>query len=126
VYFLCILISSLQEKTSAFSLFFADLSARGHVLTYSTANQNKLKLKSFGEYNYDNIVMFAPTVEKLGSISFNDINKFSSDGGNVLIAVSRDVSDSVRDLTETFGVTIDKKGSEVIDHFETLAAFDNR
>lgn len=71
-------------------------------------------------------MLFAPTVEKLGSISFNDITTFSSDGGNVLIAVSREVSDSVRDLTESFGVSIDKKGSEVIDHFETLASYDTR
>ena len=115
-----------QEKTSTFSLFFADLTARGHTLTFSTASANKYKLKSYGEYNYDNIVLFAPTVEKLGSINFNDITTFSSDGGNVLIAVSREVSDSVRDLTESFGVSIDKKGSEVIDHFETVASYDTR
>lgn len=114
----------LQEKSSTFSLFFADLVARGHSLTFSSADANKFKLKSYGEYNFDNIVLFAPTVEKLGSMSFNDITTFSSEGGNVLIAVSRDVSDSVRDLTESFGVAVDKKGSEVIDHFETVASFD--
>ncbi len=107
-------------------MFFADLTARGHTLTFSTASANKYKLKSYGEYNYDNIVLFAPTVEKLGSINFNDITTFSSDGGNVLIAVSREVSDNVRDLTESFGVSIDKKGSEVIDHFETVASYDTK
>ena len=111
---------------STYSLFFSDLSARGHTLSYLPADSSKLKLKSFGEYLFDNIVFFAPNAEKLGSISFDDINSFSSEGGNILMAVSREVSDSVRDLAESFGVTIDKKGSEVIDHFETVASVDTR
>lgn len=91
-----------------------------------SADSAKLKLKSFGEYLFDNIVFFAPNAEKLGSITFDDITSFSSEGGNVLLAVTRDVSDGVRDLAESFGVSVDKKGSEVIDHFETVASVDSR
>lgn len=96
------------------------------MLSYEQAESANLQLKSFGEYLYDNIVFFAPAVDKLASLSFEDIVAFSEDGGNLVIAVNRDVSDSVRDLVETFGISLDKKGTEVMDHFETVAAMDNR
>ena len=115
-----------QEKSSSFSLFFNELKSRGHSLSFLQADSSLLKLKSFGEYNYDNIVFFAPTVEKFSTISFEDIATFSSEGGNIIIAINREVSDSVRDLLDTFGVTVDKKGSEVIDHFETFSSLDTR
>jgi oligosaccharyltransferase complex subunit beta len=105
-------------------LFFSELSSRGHKLTYHAMDSSRLKLKAYGEYNYDNIVFFAPTAEKLGSLAFDEITAFSNAGGNVLIAASKDVSDSVRDLIESFGVTLHKKGYEVIDHFETLDDYD--
>lgn len=89
-------------------------------------DSSRLKLKSYGEYNYDNIIFFAPTAEKLGSVGFDEITAFSGAGGNVLIAASKDVSDSVRDLVGSFGISLHKKGSEVIDHFETLDAYDLR
>ena len=95
-------------------------------MTYHNAGSSNLKLKSYGEYSYDNIIFFAPTVEKLGSITVDDITAFSNAGGNVLIAVSKDASDSVRDLTESFGIKLDKKGAEVIDHFEFVEAYDAR
>jgi oligosaccharyltransferase complex subunit beta len=107
-------------------LFFSELAKRGHKLTYHTMESSKLKLKSYGEYNYDNIVFFAPSAEKLGSVAFDEITSFSSAGGNVLIAASKEVSDSVRDLVESFGISLNKKGTEVIDHFETVDAFDQR
>jgi len=83
-------------------------------------------LKSFGVYNYDNILFFAPTTEKLGSISFEDIIEFSNEGGNVFIAVSKDVTNQVREFVEVFGVSLHKKETEVIDHFEYESTLDTR
>jgi oligosaccharyltransferase complex subunit beta len=77
-----------------------------------------LQLKVFGENIYDNIIYFAPSTEKHSSISSEDIIEFSNEGGNLLFALSRETSDYVRDIVETFGITLDKKGTEVIDHFE--------
>lgn len=107
-------------------MFFNDLSTRGHSLSFLQADSPKLQLKSFGESLYDNIILFAPTVDRLGSITFNDIVEFSNEGGNVVVAANRDVSDSVRDFIETFGIVLDKKGSEVIDHFSSLDSVDIR
>lgn len=83
-------------------------------------------LKSYGVYNYDNILFFAPTAEKVGSISFDEIIDFTNEGGNVIIAVSKDVSDQVREFVEVFGVSLHKKDTEVTDHFEYESTLDTR
>jgi oligosaccharyltransferase complex subunit beta len=83
-------------------------------------------LKSYGVYNYDNILFFAPTAEKVGSISFDEIIDFTNEGGNVIIAVSKDVSDQIREFVEVFGVSLHKKDTEVIDHFEYESTLDTR
>lgn len=109
-----------------YSLFFEDLKSRGHILSFHRVDTTDLELKSFGVNNFDNILFFAPNVDKLGSVSFEDILEFLNEGGNILIALNRDVSESVRDFVETFGISLDKRGTEVIDHFETEPSIDIR
>lgn len=52
--------------------------------------------------------------------------EFSNEGGNIILAVNREVSDSVRELAESFGFNLDKKGTEVIDHFSKAVSVDLR
>jgi oligosaccharyltransferase complex subunit beta len=115
-----------KDKKTSYSLFFKDLESRGHHLSFFQAESQDVTLKVYGESLYDNIVLFAPTVESFSSISFENLNEFVQDGGNILVAANRDVSDAVRDLVESFGVSFDKKGTEVIDHFENDATLDSR
>lgn len=86
-------------------------------MTLINSHSPDLKIKSFGEYLFNNVIFFAPSAENLGGISFEDLVEFSNDGGNLIIAVNRDVSDSVRDFVEVLGISIHNKGFEVIDHF---------
>lgn len=109
-----------------YSLFFDELKSRGHVLSYFQPESPELKLKVFGESLYDNIIFFAPNADRFSSITFDDIIEFSNEGGNVILAVNREVSDSVRDLVELYGFTLDKKGTEVIDHFSGDVSVDLR
>jgi len=111
-------------KIQTFSIFFDELKSRGHILSFYQPESPELKLKVFGESLYDNIVFFAPTSDRFSSISFEDIVEFSNEGGNILFAVNREVSDSVRDLVETFGFSLDKKGTEVLDHFNGVLSVD--
>lgn len=87
-------------------------------MSYFQSESSDLKLKSFGETLYDNIVFFAPLTDRFSLITFDDLTEFSNEGGNILIAVNKETGDSVRDFVETFGISLDKKGTEVIDHFE--------
>lgn len=109
-----------------YSLFFSDLRSRGHQLSMFHFESPLLSLKEYGENLYDNIVLFAPSAESFSSIGFDDITEFVQEGGNVLVAANKRVSDGVRDFMESFGLTIDKKETEVIDHFEAVDSLDLR
>lgn len=109
-----------------YSTFLGDLKSRGHLLSYVTSSSSNLKLKSFGESLYDNILHFAPLSNGFGGITADDFFQFSDEGGNLLIAVNREVGDSSRDFLAGVGVSVHKKGSEVIDHFSFAAAHDTK
>jgi oligosaccharyltransferase complex subunit beta len=73
---------------------------------------------------YDNILLFAPSLEKFPSISFDDISEFIEEGGNVLITGNKEISEELRDFCESLGILFDKKGSEIIDHFNFDSSLD--
>ena len=107
-------------------MFFKDLSSRGHELTFHNAESNEFTLKLYGENLYDNIIFFAPTADSFSAITFEDLQEFVQEGGSLLLGASKDASDAVRDFAEAFGITFDKKGTEVIDHFENEDSLDAR
>ena len=62
-------------------IFFLILE-RGFKLTYKLADDASLILSKYGEYMYQNLVIFAPSVEEFGgSISVEAIGQFVDDGG---------------------------------------------
>jgi hypothetical protein len=83
-------------------------------------------LKRFGEYNYDNIILFAPHLSEFSTITFEDLIEFIDIGGNLLFGADSDISDSMRVFAETCGVEFDKRGSEIIDHFSFDKNLDKR
>lgn len=107
-------------------MFFDELSKRGHHLSYFQAESAELILKKFGEYLYDNIVFFAPTAEDFSAITFDDITDFTSNGGNILMAVNGEMSDSVRGFAESCGIEFDSKSTSVMDHFMNEPSADPR
>jgi oligosaccharyltransferase complex subunit beta len=110
----------------SFSTFFSDLTSRGHILSIFQAESDDIKLKHFGETLYDNIIFFAPATDKLNSISIEEFIEFSNEGGNILFGLNRELSDVVRDLVDSFGINLDKKGSEIMDHFQYESSTDLR
>lgn len=119
-----VLLDDLAKKFT-YSMFFDDLSARGHDLRYFRANADDLVLKVYGEYLYDNIIFFAPAAQQFHEISFDDITEFVQTGGNLLLAADKYASEQVRDFIEGFGAVFDKKGTEMIDHFKRVIDFEN-
>lgn len=69
-----------------YQLFFTD---KGYELTYRTADDPSLALVKYGEFLYDNLVIFSPSVEEFGgSLNVRAITDFIDGGGNVLVAGS--------------------------------------
>ncbi len=113
-----VLLDSLVSK-GLYSMFFDNLQKSGYTLTYLTATSPSWKLKSYDEYLYDNIVIFAPQVEDFGSTHFSDILEFVNAGGNILMAGNGETSSAQRAFAESCGVRFDTEGASILDHFSS-------
>lgn len=99
------------------SIFFKSLLERGHQLTFKIADDSTLHLSKYGEYTYDNLIIFAPSVEEFGgSLNVDTITQFIDEGGNVLVAGSSVTGDVLRELASECGFEVDEEGAFVIDH----------
>lgn len=55
---------------------------RGYQLTFKSADDPSLVLSKYGKYFYENLIIFAPTVQEFGgSLSIETITQFIDDGG---------------------------------------------
>merc|ERR1712170_338152 len=99
------------------SIFFRSLRDDGFDLTFKQADDSNLALVKYGEYLYDNLVLFSPSVEEFGgNLDVQAITNFIDGGGNVLVAGSSQVGEPIRDLASECGVEYDEEGTAVIDH----------
>lgn len=66
-------------------MYFFCFSERGHILTFKSADDASLALTKFGEYLYDHLILFAPSVDEFGgSLSVEEITEFVDGGGEYL------------------------------------------
>lgn len=105
---------SIQQSHS---MFFTALEGMGHQLDFHLATERRVLLQRYGEWMYDNVVLFAPSSEQLGGPTVDDYVDFLDGGGNILAAASGSVSQALTDLAGECGVEYDEPGSAVIDHF---------
>ncbi|KAL3861042.1 hypothetical protein ACJMK2_007133 [Sinanodonta woodiana] len=99
------------------SVFFRSLKERGFDLTFKTADDTSLSLVKYGEFLYDNLIIFSPSVSEFGgSIDVAAITNFIDNGGNVLVAGSSDIGDPLRELATECGIELDEEKTAVIDH----------
>lgn len=111
-----VLLDSLALRESH-SIFFRTLQERGFKLTFKTADDPSLALVKYGEYLYEHLILFSPSVEEFGgSLNVQAITDFIDNGGNMLVAASSNVGDVIRELASENGLEIDEEGSAVIDH----------
>nr|XP_054769099.1 dolichyl-diphosphooligosaccharide--protein glycosyltransferase 48 kDa subunit-like [Lytechinus pictus] len=111
-----VLLDSMTMRESH-SMFFKSLQERGFDLTYKTADDPNLKLSSYGEYLYEHLVLFCPSVEEFGGdIGENTLTDFIDEGGNILVAGNADIGEPLRELGSNCGLEFDEEGTSVIDH----------
>ncbi|XP_007934057.1 dolichyl-diphosphooligosaccharide--protein glycosyltransferase 48 kDa subunit [Orycteropus afer afer] len=86
-----VLLDNLNVRETH-SLFFRSLKNRGFELTFKTADDPSLSLIKYGEFLYDNLIIFSPSVEDFGgNINVETISAFIDGGGSVLVAASSDI-----------------------------------
>ncbi|XP_035014957.2 dolichyl-diphosphooligosaccharide--protein glycosyltransferase 48 kDa subunit [Hippoglossus stenolepis] len=99
------------------SMFFRSLADRGFDLTIKTADDPSLSLIKYGQFLYDHLIIFAPSVEDFGgNINVETITSFIDGGGNVLVAANSDIGDPLRELGSECGIEFDEEKTAVIDH----------
>nr|XP_023686734.1 dolichyl-diphosphooligosaccharide--protein glycosyltransferase 48 kDa subunit [Paramormyrops kingsleyae] len=111
-----VLLDNLNIKDTH-SIFFRSLTDRGFDLTFKTADDPGLSLIKYGQFLYDHLIIFSPSVEDFGgNINVETITAFIDGGGNVLVAASSDIGDPLRELGSECGIEFDEEKTGVIDH----------
>ena len=111
-----VLLENLSMKETH-SMFFGDMKSRGYQLVFKMADDPNLAISKHGEFLYDNLIVFAPSVEEFGgTVDVSAITDFIDHGGNVLVAASSEVGDVLRDLGIEVGLELDERETFVIDH----------
>ena len=85
-----------NEYRQTYSIFFDLIQQQGHNLIIRTCDDKEMKLKNYGEYLFDNIVLFSEIVGEFATITLGSILDFVNDGGNLLFASSGKINDSLR------------------------------
>ncbi|KAF7235817.1 Dolichyl-diphosphooligosaccharide--protein glycosyltransferase 48 kDa subunit [Varanus komodoensis] len=111
-----VLLENMNLKDTH-SLFMRSLADRGFDLTFRTADDPGLSLIKYGEFLYDNLIIFSPSVEDFGgNINVETIAAFIDGGGSVLVAASSDIGDPIRELGSECGIEFDEEKTAVLDH----------
>ncbi|KAL3702205.1 hypothetical protein R1sor_020227 [Riccia sorocarpa] len=113
-----VLLEDLALKSSH-SIFFKSLSSRGYELDFKLADDTKLALQRYGEYLYDALILFAPSVEGHlgGNLDVAAILDFVDSGHDLILAADTHTSDLIRDIATECGVDFDEDTEAVvIDH----------
>ncbi|XP_015866874.1 dolichyl-diphosphooligosaccharide--protein glycosyltransferase 48 kDa subunit [Ziziphus jujuba] len=103
---------------SSHSLFFKSLQSRGFDLDFKLAYDPKISLQRYGQYLYDALILFSPTIEGFGgSIDQAAILDFVDSGHDLIIGADANASDLIREIATECGVDFDEDSNAlVIDH----------
>ncbi|XP_043713103.1 dolichyl-diphosphooligosaccharide--protein glycosyltransferase 48 kDa subunit-like [Telopea speciosissima] len=103
---------------SSHSIFFKSLQTRGFELDFKLADDPKLSLQRYGQYLYDGLILFSPTIERFGgSVDLAAVLDFVDSGHDLIVAADASASDLIRDIATECGVEFDEDpAAMVIDH----------
>ena len=82
--------------------------------------EDSFEISKFGEYNYDNVVIFLTSSKRYESLKKMEFRTFLEMHGNVFLAFGSSPSDFVRNLAGFSGVEIDADESKVVDYFNAV------
>ncbi|XP_027163114.1 dolichyl-diphosphooligosaccharide--protein glycosyltransferase 48 kDa subunit-like [Coffea eugenioides] len=112
-----VLVDDLAIKSSH-SLYFKSLENRGFQLDFKLAGDPKIALHRYGQYLYDALILFSPSIERFGgSINTAAIMDFVDAGHDLILVADESASDLIREVATECGVDFDEDpGAVVIDH----------
>ncbi|XP_042463567.1 dolichyl-diphosphooligosaccharide--protein glycosyltransferase 48 kDa subunit-like [Zingiber officinale] len=114
---LLVLVDDLAIRSSH-SLYFSTLQSRGYDLDFKLADDPSLALSQYGQYLYDGLLLFSPSVQRFGgSLDLAGILDFVDAGHDLILAADSSASDLIREISTECGVDFDEDPAAlVIDH----------
>lgn len=97
------------------SIFFKSLEGEGYKIDYVQA-ADSVDFQKYGEWQYDNLIIFAPTSDDLSGIATETFLEYIDAGHNILIAASKDLAEPIRAIATECNVEFEEDGTSVIDH----------
>ncbi|KAL2328933.1 hypothetical protein Fmac_022360 [Flemingia macrophylla] len=112
-----VLLDDFAVKSSH-SLFFNSLKSRGFDLHFHLADDPKIALQRYGQYLFDALILFSPTIERFGgSVDAAAILDFVDSGHDLIVAADSNASDLIREIATECGVDFDEDpAAMVVDH----------
>ncbi|VFQ72151.1 unnamed protein product [Cuscuta campestris] len=103
---------------SSHSLYFKALQNRGYNLDFKLADDPKIALQRYGQYLYDALILFSPSIDRFGgSVDVAGILDFVDSGRDLILAADASASGLIREIATECGVDFDEDPSAlVIDH----------
>jgi len=111
-----VVLPSLAEKLTYLS-FLKGLKSKGHLLEFKECKDKSTKLVSYGERKFENAIIFCPHVKASGDFSSKRLVEFNDKGGNLLIGLNAEPTDSWRKFAMANGWKLHSKSTRVQDHF---------
>ncbi|WCJ30974.1 Dolichyl-diphosphooligosaccharide--protein glycosyltransferase 48 kDa subunit [Euphorbia peplus] len=112
-----VLLDDFSLKSSH-SIFFNSLTSRAFDLDFKLSDDPTLALQRYGQYLYDALIIFSPSVESFGgSLSLPAVLDFVDSGRDLIVAADESASDFIKSIATECGVDFDEDPSAmVIDH----------
>eukprot|EP01117_Protostelium_nocturnum_P004515 TRINITY_DN1630_c0_g1_i1.p1 TRINITY_DN1630_c0_g1~~TRINITY_DN1630_c0_g1_i1.p1 ORF type:complete len:261 (+),score=92.63 TRINITY_DN1630_c0_g1_i1:192-974(+) len=102
---------------SSHSQYFDLLKEQGYSLEFLAADKaNANKIHKYGEWFYDNLILFAPHAEEFAGLDAEKVLEFVDQGGNLIVVGDSELSDAVKTIGSDCNVEFDHAGAFVIDH----------
>eukprot|EP00210_Caulerpa_lentillifera_P002545 g2442.t1 len=106
-----------QDQRSTHSMFFEDLKAQGFSLTFKKHSDAGLVVERWGEFQFENVILFAPAATSFGAKSgLRDMLELIDSGRNVLMITNSSISKKNIDLASELGADFESVESLVFDH----------
>ncbi|GBC02866.1 hypothetical protein RclHR1_04870009 [Rhizophagus clarus] len=117
-----------EDDKKLYTRFFGSLEGRDYIVTYKTVtNLNpSIELFSYGERVFDHFINFAQKKDKTDSITPTSLINFVNDGGNILLAVSSEITENIRNFARELDIEFDERDTFVIDHFNYNVSDDGK
>jgi len=117
-----LLIIDEGELRNTYKAYIGDLEQRGFQLTYLSPKSPELDLFSYGERNWDHLLLLPPKSKAYGpKLTSQLLVEFLNKGGNILVLQDpTNTPEQLRDLARELEIGLAPKGDVVVDHFNWL------